>query len=293
MNNDFVIVSGATLDLPKEVIDELGIVVLPMVFNMNGQDYEYHPDERNITCKEFYQKLRAGEVSKTSQINPMVYQEMFEGFLKEGKDVLYIAFSSGLSGAFSTASMVAEEVLVDFPGRKIICIDSLCASAGEGHLIYLAAKLRKDGKSLTEVVDWVNENKRKICHWFTVDDLIHLKRGGRLNSLEAVVGTALKIKPILSVDKEGKLTVVAKVRGTKKGIEYLKDRLINDGINIKEQTVFVGHADAEEVALSIKEQLLAEGLVKEAIITNIGPIIGSHVGSGMFALTFLGENYKF
>ena len=140
---------------------------------------------------------------------------------------------------------------------------------------------------------WVTENRTKVCHWFTVDDLIHLKRGGRLNSLEAVVGTALKIKPVLSVDREGKLTVVNKVRGVKKGMEYLKERLITDGIDSKDQTVFVGHADAQEVAEQLKEQLLSEGLVKDVIISNIGPIIGTHVGSGMFALTFLGENYKF
>ena len=181
----------------------------------------------------------------------------------------------------------------EYPERRVVCVDSLCASIGEGLLVYLAGRLKAEGKSFEEVTDWVQENHTKICHWFTVDDLIHLKRGGRLNSLEAVVGTALKIKPVLSVDREGKLTVVAKVRGAKKGMEYLKERLINDGLNTKDQTVLIGHADAPETAQQLKDQLLSEGLVKEAIITNVGPIIGTHVGSGMFALTFLGENYKF
>ena len=139
----------------------------------------------------------------------------------------------------------------------------------------------------------MTNNRTRVCHWFTVDDLIHLKRGGRLNSLEAVVGTALKIKPVLSVDREGKLTVVAKVRGIKKGMDYLKERLVNDGTDTGNQTVMVGHADAPEIAEQLKEQLLSEGLVKDVIISNVGPVIGTHVGSGMFALVFLGENYKF
>ena len=213
--------------------------------------------------------------------------------MKAGKDVLYIAFSSGLSGTYNSACLIAEDLLEKYPERKIVCIDSRCASIGEGFLVYLAGKLRKEGKSFDEVADFVKENCTKVCHWFTVDDLLHLKRGGRLSGFEAAVGTALKIKPVLSVDPEGKLTVVAKVRGTKKGMDYLKERLIGDGIDATNQTVFVGHADAPEIAEQLKEQLLSEGLVKDVIISNVGPIIGTHVGSGMFALVFLGENYKF
>ncbi|MBQ9767261.1 MAG: DegV family protein [Lachnospiraceae bacterium] len=293
MNNDYVIVCGATSDLPQQVITELELEVIPMNVRVGEQDYYYHPNEKELSCKEFYEKLRAGENSVTSQITPLVFKELFGKFLKEGKDILYIAFSSGLSGTYNSARLMAEELLEKYPERKIVCVDSLCASVGEGLLVYLAGKLRKEGKSFDEVAAWTQENCRSVCHWFTVDDLIHLKRGGRLNSLEAVVGTALKIKPVLSVDKEGKLTVVAKVRGTKKGMEYLKDRLVNDGIDAKEQTVLIGHADALEAAEQLKEQLLSEGLVKDAIITNVGPIIGTHVGGGMFALVFLGENYKF
>ncbi len=293
MDNSYVIVSGATLDLPQSVIEEYGLEVIPMNFSIGGKEYNYHPDEKEITCKEFYGKLRTGEESVTSQITPLVFKEVFGGFLKEGKDILYIAFSSGLSGTYNSARLMAEELSEKYPERNIVCIDSLCASVGEGLLLYLAGRLRKEGKTLEETAEWVRENHAKICHWFTVDDLNHLKRGGRLNSIEAVVGTALRIKPVLSVDQEGKLTVVAKVRGIKKGMEYLKERLVSDGINAKEQTVVVGHADAPEVAEQLKEQLLSEGLVKEVITANIGPIIGTHVGAGMFALTFLGENYKF
>jgi len=293
MNNRYAVVSGATGDLPQHVIEELGLDVIPMNVRVGETDYLYHPDEKALSCKEFYAKLSAGEESVTSQITPIVFKEVFEKYLKEGKDVLYIAFSSGLSGTYNSARLVAEDLLEKYPERRIVCIDSLCASIGEGYIVYLAGMLRKEGKSFDEVAEFVKENCTKVCHWFTVDDLLHLKRGGRLSGFEAAVGTALKIKPVLSVDPEGKLTVVAKVRGTKKGMDYLKERLISDGIDAANQTVFIGHADAPEIAEQLKEQLLSEGLVKDVIISNVGPIIGTHVGSGMFALVFIGENYKF
>lgn len=293
MNDSYVIVSGATGDMPQSVIDEFGIHVIPMDVRVGEQDYLYHPDEKELSCKEFYTKLSAGEESVTSQITPIVFKEVFESYLKAGKDVLYIAFSSGLSGTYNSACLIAEDLKEQYPERKLVCIDSLCASIGEGFLVYLAGMLRKEGKSFEEVVEFVTENRRSVCHWFSVDDLLHLKRGGRLSGFEAAVGTALKIKPVLSVDREGKLTVVAKVRGTKKGMDYLKERLISDGIDTANQTVMVGHADVPEIAEQLKQQLLDEGLVKDVIISNVGPIIGTHVGSGMFALVFLGENYKF
>ncbi len=293
MNDSYVIVSGATGDMPQSVIEELGLHVIPMNVRVGEQDYLYHPDEKELSCKDFYTRLSAGEDAVTSQITPIVFKEVFESYLKEGKDVLYISFSSGLSGTYNSACLIAEDLREEYPERKLVCIDSLCASIGEGFLVYLAGMLRKEGKSFDEVAEFVEENRTKICHWFTVDDLIHLKRGGRLNSLEAVVGTALKIKPVLSIDPEGKLTVVSKVRGTKKGMDYLRERLVSDGIDAANQTVMVGHADAQDIAEQLKEQLLSEGLVKDVIISNVGPIIGTHVGSGMFALTFLGENYKF
>lgn len=293
MNDSYVIISGATGDMPRSVIEEYDIHVIPMTVRVGERDYMYHPDEKELTCKDFYAELSAGAESVTTQITPVVFKEVFETYLKAGKDVLYIAFSSGLSGTVNSARLVAQELSEDYPERKIECIDSLCASIGEGFLVYLAGKLRKEGKSFEEVAAYVKENCTKVCHWFSVDDLLHLKRGGRLSGFEAAVGTALKIKPVLSVDREGKLTVVAKVRGTKKGMEYLKERLISDGIDTANQTVMVGHADVPEIAEQLKEQLLAEGLVKDVIISNVGPIIGTHVGSGMFALVFLGENYKF
>ena len=293
MKDNYVIISDATADLPKEVVEELGLDIIPMNVRIGEQDYMFHPDERDLTVSEFYTRLRAGENPYTSQINPQTFKEFFTKYMEEGKDILYLCFSSGLSGTFYSSKLVAEELTEKYPERKIICIDSLCASVGEGLFVLLAGRLKKQGKSMEEVAAWAQENCTKVCHWFSVDDLHHLKRGGRLSGFEALVGTALKIKPILSVDQEGKLTVVSKVRGTKKAMDYIKQRLVDDGIQIKDQTVLIGHADVLEIAEQLKEQLLAEGLVKEVRITNIGPVIGTHVGAGMFALTFIGENYKF
>lgn len=293
MNNEYVIISGATLDLPGEVVKEYGIEVIPMNVHMGGKDYVFHPDERDLTVDGFYERLRAGEESMTSQITPETFREVFTEFLKQGKDILYLGFSSGLSSTYQCSCMAAEELGEKYPDRRIVCIDSLCASVGEGLFILLAARMKKEGKSMDEVAAWARENRTNICHFFSVDDLYHLKRGGRLSGIGALVGTALKIKPILSVDREGKLLVVEKMRGTKKAMEYLKERLRADGIDTKEQTVIVGNADALETALQLKTQLLEAGLVKEVIISSIGPVIGTHVGAGMLALVFLGENYKF
>lgn len=293
MNRDYEIVCGATSDLPLHLIEELELEVIPMNVRVGEQEFCYHPDGQELSCRRFYELLRAGVPSVTSQITPVIFQERFERILREGKDVLYLAFSSGLSGTYNSARLAAEELSEKYPERRIVCVDSLCASIGEGLLVYLAGRLRAEGKNFDEVTDWVMENRTRICHWFTVDDLAHLKRGGRLNSLEAAVGTALRIKPVISVDREGKLTVVTKVRGTRKGMEYLRERLRNDGCDTAGQTVLVGHADAEELAGELAGQLMAVGLVQDAVLANIGPVIGTHVGSGMLALTFLGENYKF
>ena len=289
----YKIVSEATLDLTNAVIEEYDIQVIPMELQLGGDSYRYHPNEEAITCKEFYEKLRSGADATTSQINPMVYKEFLKPLLEAGNDILYIAFSSGLSGTYNTGRMMIEELKEKYPERKIECVDSLSASIGEGLTVLYAARMRKEGASFEEVTTWVKENCTKACHWFTVDDLFHLKRGGRLSTVEAAVGTVLRVKPVLSIDAEGKLTVVAKVRGLRKGLDYLKERLVQDAINAKEQTVIVGHADNTEAAETLKEMLVSEGLVKEVLISNIGPVIGTHTGGGMVALTFFGENYKF
>lgn len=291
--SDYYIVSDVTLDLPQEIVDDLELKIIPMDFHLGETTYTHYPDERELSCEKFYEELKAGSSSITSQINPVAYENFLEPFLKEGKDILYIAFSSGLSGTYNTGRMMTEELKEKYPKRTIHCIDSLCASIGEGLLVYLAGMERRKGKTIDEVKDFVLEYKTKCCHWFKVEDLHHLKRGGRLTSLEAMVGTALKICPVLSVDKEGKLVVVSKVRGNKKALDYLVKRLEEDGINTKEQTVIIGHSACRSYADTLANTLLERGLVKDVIISNIGPVIGTHTGAGMCALTFVGENFKF
>lgn len=176
-----------------------------------------------------------------------------------------------------------------YPDRKIVIVDSLCASVGEGLLVYHAGLKKRAGMQLSALADWVEQNKQRVCHWFVVDDLEHLKRGGRIGTVTAAFGKALQIKPLLSVDSDGKLTTVAKIRGASKVLEGLADRLISDGANTKEQTVIIGHADVLEDAQALDRLLKERGLIKDSIIADIGPVIGTHVGAGMLALTFMGE----
>ena len=286
---DYVIVSDATLDLPSEVIKKFNIKVIPMVFDLDDVTYTHFPDERELSIEDFYGKLKNGGTSVSSQISPLVYEEFFEEILKEDKDILYICFTSGMSGTFNVSSFVMNELKEKYPSHKIYNVDSLCACIGEGLLVLNAAMKKDEGLSIDELKDWVNENKQNVRHWFTVKDLFHLKRGGRISSVEALVGTALKIRPVLSVDEAGKLTVISKIRGSKKELEYLLNKLLEEGNNLNNQTIIIGHGDDFEQANLLKSMIEEKGLVKEVIVSKIGPIIGTHTGPGMLALTFLGN----
>lgn len=289
---DYCIVCEVTADLPKSVVEELGIQVIPMQVRLGEQDFTHYYDERELSLDEFYRRLREGEVAVTSQVNPANCKEFLEEQLKKGLDVLYIAFTSGLSGTYGNGKLVADELIEEYPDNKIYVVDSLCASIGQGLLVWLAAQEKKKGMNIDDLLEYVESIKKKCCHWFPVEDLFHLKRGGRINAVEAAVGTALKVKPVISINEEGKLLVVNKVRGDKKAMEYVLQRLTDDGIDTSEQTVFVGGAsteNAEKLAMLAKER----GLIKDYILCEIGPIIGAHVGMGMYAMAFVGENYKF
>lgn len=285
--NAYRIVSDATLDLPHDVVEQLGITVIPMQFDLDGQSYHHYEDERELPVEAFYEKLRAGAPAVTSQINPVVYEEVFEPILQEGEDILYIAFSSGLSGTINNAHLAVESLAERYPARKIVVVDSLCASIGEGLLVYHAACKRQENMPFEELCTWVKEHRNRVAHWFTVDDLNHLKRGGRLSAVEAILGTALNIKPILSVDAEGKLEVKAKARGRRKALEYVVERLKEEHGPYGEQTVLVGHADNLDDAQTLAGMVRETGLAKEIIFAKIGPIIGTHTGAGMTALVFL------
>lgn len=287
MSQEYQLFCDATNDLPAEVIDELDVKIIPMEVVLDGKNYKYDMYEKELSCAAFYEQLREGKLSSTSQINPVIYEEMFRPVLEEGKDIFYLCFTSGLSGTYQASLIARETLLEDFPDRKIICIDSLCASIGEGILLYHVAKHRQAGMGMEELEAWTMEHRLETAHWFTVDDLFHLKRGGRLSTVEAVLGTALKIKPVLSVDKEGKLFVESKVRGTKKCIEYLVDKLEEEAGHLPKQTVIIGNGDNLEQAKVLEKILRERDLVKDVIITNIGPVIGTHTGPGMLALVFM------
>lgn len=290
--SDYVIVSDATLDLPIDIIKEFDIKVIPMGVEIDNVLYSHFPDEREIPIEDFYTKLKNGEVAHTTQITPAVFMDYLRDFLEQGLDILYIAFSSGLSGTYNTAQLVIPDLLEEFPEHKLYCIDSLCASVGEGLLVYNAALQKQKGLDINELRDWTEQNKLASRHWFTVKDLYHLKRGGRITSIAAFVGTALKIRPVISTNEEGELVVHSKIRGCKAELEFLVLKMISEGTDLLSQTVIIGHGDDLKQAQELERLIRSKGLVKDIMISKIGPIIGSHTGPGMLALVYMGRNHN-
>ena len=285
----YEIFTDATSDLPQEIIDTLGIKVIPMDFEINGKVYSHYPDERNLDSKTFYEMAQQGIMATTTQITPARFIEYFIPTLEEGKDILYICFSSGLSGTYGSSQVAIQNLKEDYPNRKIMSVDSLCASCGEGLLVYLAAKEKEKGKTIEELYNWVEENRLNICHWYKVDDLFHLKRGGRIGSIAATFGTALNIKPLLNMDNEGKLQLVEKVRGTKACEHHMINKLKENYLPNKYDTIIISHADCEYEALSLEKMLRKECEVGEIIHSKIGPVIGAHSGKGTLLINFYGK----
>ena len=283
---NFVIFTESTTDLSPEMINELGLVVLPLQYRIGEETY-FDKVGGGLTIVEFYNKLRQGESATTAQVNPGTFEDEFEKVLKEGKDVLYVGFSSGLSGTYNSA-LIAKDALSDkYPDRKIICIDTLAASMGEGLYAWYAAKMRDEGKSVEETAAWLEENKLNLVMWFTVDDLNHLKRGGRVSPTVAFVGTLLGIKPVLHVDNEGHLINVSKARGRKAALDALVAKYKETALQ-SDQMVFISHADCLEDAQYVGEEIKKLGAV-DVKINFIGPVIGAHAGPGTVALFFMGS----
>ncbi len=286
---EYVIFTDSTTDLSPELIRELQAEVIPLCYMMGGNTYHNIPGGGEMSVEAFYERLRNGEMSTTAQINSEEFIQYFSPSLESGKDILYLAFSSGLSGTCHSAVLAKEELEKKYPGRRVEVFDTLCASMGEGLLVYHAARLKQAGKDMDEVLSWLKENVLKLCHWFTVDDLNHLKRGGRVSAATALVGTMLGIKPVLHVDDEGHLISVSKVRGRKQSLDALVKRMEETAIDPKGQTVFISHGDCLEDARYV-ERLVREKMGVETICINqIGPVIGAHSGPGTVALFFLGE----
>ena len=285
---DYVIITDSTSDLTTELINELGITVIPMEFNIGDKSYLNYSDERDITNKEFYNLLRNGGSSSTTLINTATFIDYFESALKEGKDVLYMGFSSGLSGSYNASCVAAQTLKEKYPDRKIYAVDTLSASMGEGLLVYHAATRKNAGMNIDDLRDWIEENKLKLCHWFTVDDLNHLKKGGRLSATAAFFGTMLNIKPVLHFDNEGHLIPVEKVRGRKISLTTLFKMMEKTAIKPEEQTIFISHGDSIEDAEFLANLIREKLNVKDIRMNYVGPVIGSHSGPGTIALFFLG-----
>ena len=284
--SDYKIITDSTSDLSVELIAEMDVHVIPMHFTVDGKDYVNYPDERGLSARKFYDMLRAGKEASTSLLNAEYFKEQVRPFLDEGLDILYLCFSSALSASYNSVLMAKPELEEEYPGRKVIIVDTLAASLGEGLIVYHAVQRKKEGLSLEDVAKWTEENKLRIAHWFTVDDLHHLKRGGRLSGAAAMVGTMLNIKPVLHVDSEGRLMPVDKIRSRKKSLEALVTRMENMAIDPQNQTIFICHGDVLEDAKYVEKLVRERMNVKNIYINDIGPVIGAHAGPGTVALFF-------
>lgn len=285
---EYVITTDNNADLPDEYYQDHEVGCTYLSYNIDGQAYTH---ETFLPVEEFYQKMREGSMPTTAQVNPEQARELFEPILKQGKDILHIAFSSGLSGTYNSVKLAAEELLEEYPGRTIRVIDSLCASLGQGLLVHEAVLRREQGVSLEENAQWVEDHKKNIVHMFTVDDLFHLHRGGRVSKATAVVGSMLNLKPVLHVDDEGKLVAIGKVRGRKKSllalVDGMKEKIGSYADNC--DTVFISHGDCEEEARFVEKKVKEIYDINTVIINHVGPVIGAHSGPGTMALFFLGD----
>ena len=281
----FKIVTDSACDLPAEMIEALDLGIAALSVELDGRAYA----EGEMTPKELYDHLRSGKLPKTSAVNPELWADAMRPALENGQDVLTLVFSSALSATCQNAFIAAEELRGEFPDRKLIVIDSLCAAIGLGLLVHTAARLRDAGKSIEETAAWIEEHKLNVCHWVTVEDLMHLKRGGRVSAATAVVGTMLNIKPIIRVDDNGRLESLAKCRGRKAALNYLLDRMAESFDPEIDDTVFIGHGDCMEDAKYLEQKVRERFGVQNVHINYIGAVVGAHTGPGVAVLFFYGK----
>lgn len=283
--NDFVILTDSSCDLSAATMRQYGIESIALEVNIEGVGTKYN-DELDI--KEFYDLARAKTNIKTSAINMERFKEFFKKYLDEGKDIIYLGFSSGLSVTYMNGKNACDELAEYYPDRKIVAIDTLCASRGQGLLVTLAAIKKNEGATFDEVVKYVEDTKLHLCHWFTVDDLFFLKRGGRVSATTAVLGTVLSIKPVMHVDNDGHLINVAKARGRRASIVAMVDKVAETGIDPDSQLMYICHGDCIEDAQLLSDLIKEKYPNREIIIDYTGPVIASHSGPGTLAIFFIG-----
>ena len=287
---DYVITCSSTYDLNNEFAVKNNITVLPYQYFIGGGEYYDDKSSSSMSIHDFYEKMKGGDSATTSMVNTERYREFFTPFLEKGQDIVHIEFSSGLSGSYNNALMTAQKLEEEYPGRRVAILDSLSASPGYGLLVYYAVQKRDGGASLEDLCTYIDELKYKIIHWFAVDNLEYLRRGGRVSRASAFLGTMLNIKPVLAFNNEGKIIPVEKTRGRKKSLLDMIDKMEADIYKPDGQMVFIGHADALDDAKWV------EGIIKERFptikgtyIDYIGPVIGAHAGPSTIAIFYIGK----
>ena len=287
---EFVIVTDTTTDLPRDYVEKHHLYMMSLPYTLEGTSYTW---EKPMPVKDFYDKMRAGSLPTTSQANPEEAALLYESILKDNDvDILHIAFSSGLSGSFNSCRIASADVCEKYPDHRIVVVDSLAATLGQGLLVYKAVQLKEAGKTIDEVAAWVEENKYHLVHNFTVDDLFHLHRGGRLSKTAAIVGTMINLKPVLHVDDEGHLVMLSKVRGRKKSLIGLVDcmeKQLGDWKD-KNDIIFISHGDCPEDAQFVADLIKERFGYENFMIDYIGATIGAHSGPGTVALFYLGDH---
>ncbi|MBO6060640.1 MAG: DegV family protein [Clostridia bacterium] len=284
--NEYVIYTDTGCDILPDKLREWGVKNIDLTFRVDGENREYTQAE--MPTKQFYENMRAGTVYRTAAANAQTITSALEPELKEGRDVLYVCFGSGLSSTVGTAKLAALELMARYPGRRAAVIDTLCASAGHGFVLWLAVEAKRSGAALEQAEKAVTDAIPHMCHWFTVDDLVYLKRGGRVSAASAFLGGMLNIKPVLHMDKAGRLIPVSKVRGRNASIKAIVKKFNETAIDPDHCTYFISHGDCPEDAKKLESLIVAEHGNHAALITDIGPVIGAHSGPGTLALFFLG-----
>lgn len=283
------IYTDSSCDLPESMIEQYDLKVMQLEVTIDDKPPVLN---RDVDIKTFYNQLRDGANAKTAAVTPGFFEENMRESLEAGKDIIYIGFTSGLSVTYNNGAMIAEELKEEFPERKILYIDTLCASAGEGMLVHYAALQREAGASIEDVYQGVIDMKGNIHHLVTVDDLFFLKRGGRISATTAVAGSILNVKPLIHVSKEGKLETTGKIRGRKAAIKELFSKMKSNAVIDKWNYVFISHGDCLDDATMLKEMIEKEYPGVEVTLCDVGPVIGAHTGPGVVALFYLGNNIK-